>query len=628
MEEITGPIIAITLVLCAVFVPCCFIGGITGQFFRQFAVTIAVSTIISAINALTMTPVAGRADLQDRGRASHGHELKREALPWWIFGVLGGLLAVWYGPDLPGRPVRPAAPSAGAGETRSLRLDVLGDHRRLFRSRRAGRRADRLVDHPAGERRAGLAVPGLQPALRRGDRRATAGRSASCCASASSCLLVYGGLLVLTYWVFQHAPDGLHSAAGPGPADRQRPVARLGVAAAHQGGHGAGRRDRPRNAGRGAHGRHRGNVVPAAGQQPPTSARCSSSSTRSTSGRAPGLRADGDHGQAAPECGKRGQGRRWSPCTEFVADPGPRRRRRLQAHGRGPRRPRAGGPCRARPTSWSRKLQDAARPGRRVRPQFRSNTPQLFLDIDRTKAAALGVSLDDVNQTLAMYLGSLYVNSFNEFGRHWQVTVQAEGDLPQPGRGHQPVPGPQQVGADGPAGHAGQRHARSAARSSSRATTSTPPRRSPATCRPGVSSGEAIDDDRPHGRRDAAAVDEGGVDRADVHADPGGQHRRCTSSRWRSSASSWPWRRCTRAGRCRWRSSWWCRCACSARVAGVLVTRPRRQHLRADRPGRAGGPGVQERDPDRRVRQAAAPGGPVAATRRRGRRPGCGCGRS
>ena len=56
MEEVTGPILAITLVLCAVFVPCAFISGITGQFFRQFAVTIAVSTVISAINALTMTP--------------------------------------------------------------------------------------------------------------------------------------------------------------------------------------------------------------------------------------------------------------------------------------------------------------------------------------------------------------------------------------------------------------------------------------------------------------------------------------------------------------------------------------------------------------------------------------------
>src|SRR5262249_39235035 len=64
-----------------------------------------------------------------------------------------------------------------------------------------------------------------------------------------------------------------------------------------------------------------------------------------------------------------------------------------------------------------------------VSTQFRSNTPQLYMDIDRAKAAALGVSLDDVNQTLQIYLGSLYVNSFNEFGRHWQVTVQAAGSF-------------------------------------------------------------------------------------------------------------------------------------------------------------------------------------------------------
>jgi multidrug efflux pump len=61
-----------------------------------------------------------------------------------------------------------------------------------------------------------------------------------------------------------------------------------------------------------------------------------------------------------------------------------------------------------------------------VNTQFRSNTPQLYMDIDRNKVASLGVSLDDVNQTLEIYLGSLYVNSFNEFGRHWQVTLQAD----------------------------------------------------------------------------------------------------------------------------------------------------------------------------------------------------------
>src|SRR5437868_3026972 len=56
MNEITGPILAITLVLSSVFLPSAFLGGITGQFFRQFALTIAVSMMISAINAMTMTP--------------------------------------------------------------------------------------------------------------------------------------------------------------------------------------------------------------------------------------------------------------------------------------------------------------------------------------------------------------------------------------------------------------------------------------------------------------------------------------------------------------------------------------------------------------------------------------------
>jgi len=57
--------------------------------------------------------------------------------------------------------------------------------------------------------------------------------------------------------------------------------------------------------------------------------------------------------------------------------------------------------------------------------QFRSGIPQLYLDINWNKAAALGLTPDDVNQTLNIFLGSSYVNSFNEFGRYWQVTLQA-----------------------------------------------------------------------------------------------------------------------------------------------------------------------------------------------------------
>ena len=140
MEEVTGPIIAVALVLCAVFVPCAFISGITGQFFRQFALTISVSTVISAINAITMTPSravllfkteekAGSGDCGAGACARNGQprigsggdmrlarieaprpRLRREALPWWIFGVAGGLLTVWLEREfLAGRFGLPAA---------------------------------------------------------------------------------------------------------------------------------------------------------------------------------------------------------------------------------------------------------------------------------------------------------------------------------------------------------------------------------------------------------------------------------------------------------------------------------------------------------------------------------------
>ena len=56
MREVSGPIVAIGLVLCAVFVPMAFLSGVTGQFYRQFAVTIAISTVISTINSLTLSP--------------------------------------------------------------------------------------------------------------------------------------------------------------------------------------------------------------------------------------------------------------------------------------------------------------------------------------------------------------------------------------------------------------------------------------------------------------------------------------------------------------------------------------------------------------------------------------------
>ena len=113
------------------------------------------------------------------------------------------------------------------------------------------------------------------------------------------------------------------------------------------------------------------------------------------------------------------------------------------------------------------------------------------------------MSFDDVNQTLSMYLGSLYVNSFNQFGRHWQVTVQAEGDYRNRDRGHQPAPGPEQVGANGADGHAGQREPVKSDRGGPIVVTRYNLYTAAAitgNMLPGFSSGDAIDDRQRNGR--------------------------------------------------------------------------------------------------------------------------------
>ena len=67
MDEVSRPIIAITLVLCAVFIPVAFVSGLTGEFYRQFALTIAISTVISAFNSLTLSPALAAVLLKPHG---------------------------------------------------------------------------------------------------------------------------------------------------------------------------------------------------------------------------------------------------------------------------------------------------------------------------------------------------------------------------------------------------------------------------------------------------------------------------------------------------------------------------------------------------------------------------------
>lgn len=88
MQEVSGPIIAIALVLCAVFVPLAFVPGLTGQFYKQFAVTIAISTVISAFNSLTLSPALSAILLKP-------HDAPKDALTRGMDRVFGGFFR-WF----------------------------------------------------------------------------------------------------------------------------------------------------------------------------------------------------------------------------------------------------------------------------------------------------------------------------------------------------------------------------------------------------------------------------------------------------------------------------------------------------------------------------------------------------
>lgn len=85
MREVTGPIIATALVLCAVFIPAAFISGLTGQFYKQFALTIAISTVISAFNSLTLSPALAAVLLKS-------HDAPKDRFSKVLDGIFGGWL--------------------------------------------------------------------------------------------------------------------------------------------------------------------------------------------------------------------------------------------------------------------------------------------------------------------------------------------------------------------------------------------------------------------------------------------------------------------------------------------------------------------------------------------------------
>jgi len=209
MAEVSGPVIAIALVLCAVFVPTAFMAGISGEFFRQFALTIAASTIISAFNSLTLSPALCAILFKGHGAEhaadAHGHAAK-EALPRLGVVLIGALLGYFMlTPHLAGL-VGVQLPGAH------------GEHASEGHVGGAALGAVRLVCAAAGAAAGWFLAGQLNRALGAFfgafnwafDRAINAyGRTVAAVLRISViALLVYGGLMGLTYLGFQAVPLG------------------------------------------------------------------------------------------------------------------------------------------------------------------------------------------------------------------------------------------------------------------------------------------------------------------------------------------------------------------------------------------------------------------------------------
>ena len=349
MREVTGPIIATALVLCAVFIPTAFISGLTGQFYRQFALTIAISTVISAFNSLTLSPALAAVLLK-------GHHEPKDRFSVFLDKLLGS----W-----------------------------------LFRP------FNRFFD------RASHGYVGTVNRVLRGS---------------SIALLVYGGLMVLTYFGFSSTPTGFvpQGQAVPGGL---RPVARRGQPGPDRGGDQADVRDRPGAARRGGLGGLPRPVDQRLHQQPEQRHRVHPLKPFDE-------RKDPSQSAGAIAAALNAKYADIQDAYIAIFPPPPVQGLgtiggfRLQIEDRGNQGYEELFKQTQNIITKARALPELEPSS--VFSSYQVNVPQIDADIDREKAKTHGVAISDIFDTLQVYLGSLYANDFNRFGRTYQVNVQAE----------------------------------------------------------------------------------------------------------------------------------------------------------------------------------------------------------
>ncbi|MCR6701585.1 MAG: efflux RND transporter permease subunit [Dokdonella sp.] len=347
MKEVTGPIVATALVLCAVFVPTAFISGLSGQFYKQFALTIAISTVISAINSLTLSPALSALLLKahdaprDRltrlldfslgwffrpfnrffARASNGYVgavsriLRASAVAVFVYVGLIGLTAVGFSKAPTGFvPAQDKQYLVGFAQ--------LPDASTLDRTTAVVRRMGDIA----------LATPGVES------------------------VPAFPGLSING---FTNAPNSGIAFTPLKPFEERRdPSLSAGAIAAAMNGEFAKIQD----------------AFIAIFPPPPVQ----------------GLGTIGGFKLQVQDRANLGADELYRQVQNVVA--------------KASQRPELAG----------------------VFSGFQVNVPQIDVEVDREKAKAAGVALQDIYDTMQMYLGSLYVNDFNRFGRTYQVNAQAE----------------------------------------------------------------------------------------------------------------------------------------------------------------------------------------------------------
>ncbi len=348
MSEVTGPIIATALVLCAVFIPAAFISGLTGQFYKQFALTIAISTVISAFNSLTLSPALAAVLLR-------GHDAPKDRFSKFLDKIFGGWLF---------RPFNRFFEKASHG--------YVGTVRRVIRG-------------------SGIA------------------------------LFVYAGLMVLTFFGFAHTPTGFVPAQ-----DKQYLVAfaQLPDAASL---------DRTENVIK--------KMSDIALKQPGVESAIAFpglSINGFTNSPNSGIvfvtlkpfdeRKDASMSAGAIAGALNGKYAGIEEAYMAIFPPPPVQGLgtiggfRLQIEDRG----------NLGYDELYKEVQNIITKSHGVPELFglftsyTVNVPQVDAAIDREKAKTHGVAISDIFDTLQVYLGSLYANDFNRFGRTYQVNVQAE----------------------------------------------------------------------------------------------------------------------------------------------------------------------------------------------------------